>query len=338
MKLCSLIPLALAVCPLAFSQSATLRPDAIPPEDPQLRNRAISLLEKAVALSSPVWPANEAIYRFTVMHPEPGYPADGILRVAVKTPATRLWAFDYGPYHFLRIMDGLAVYTVNASEAEPAAVTLVRKLLPVNLVHFDHEDLIRSIARENVDGLAADCIHFVTVYGDRQSTNKVCVDAANGWLVYQQLGEVIVKQSAFYRFNNGWLPGDIERWTGTDKIAEIDAHVEVRSPDAFDAAYFNPPADAVITHQCNSWEMPVAISTPQPEVRHASDAVIDIVVHGIVDTGGHPANLTVLDATHQQLAAEALRLVAAWTYRPAQCNYAPATNRQDFIVHFKGWE
>lgn len=329
---------ALALCSLAYPQSATLRPEVTPEEDPQLRNRAVALLEKAVSLSSPVWPANEAIYRFKVTRPEPGYPADGMLRVAVQRPATRLWTFDYGPYHFVRIRGGINIYTVNTAEAEPAAVTLARKLLPVNLVHFDHDDLIQSIDPEVIDGAEADCIHFLTVSGDRQSANKLCVDSANGWLIYEQLGEVVIKQSAFYPFNNGWLPGRIERWTGPDKVIEIDAHVDVRRPEEFGAGYFEPPSGAVTMHDCNSFQLPVAVSTPQPDVRHASDKVVDVVVHGIVDMAGHPANLTVLDNTHQQLAAEALRLVASWTYQAGRCNYNPTTNRQDFVVHFKGWE
>jgi hypothetical protein len=50
------LPLLLALT--CFAQTTTLRPDAAPAEDPQLRAEAVRLMERAVMLTSPVWPAN----------------------------------------------------------------------------------------------------------------------------------------------------------------------------------------------------------------------------------------------------------------------------------------
>ena len=194
-----------------------------------------------------MWPANEGFYRFKMVRPEPGYPAEGTLRVAVKRPATRLWEYVYGPYHFIRIRDGMDLYTLATSEAELAARTLIKKLVPVNNVHFDHEDIIRRIADENVDGVAAQCIYFTTVAGDTQYSNKICVDAARGWPIYRQVGEIVIKESAFYQFNNGWLPGHVERWTGDTKIAEVEADVST-APAGFISPCLLRPASRRRSH------------------------------------------------------------------------------------------
>jgi hypothetical protein len=60
--------------PACLAQTTTLRPDAAPVEDPQLRAQAVRLMERAVMLTTPVWPANEEFFNFRVPHPAPARP------------------------------------------------------------------------------------------------------------------------------------------------------------------------------------------------------------------------------------------------------------------------
>ena len=60
------------VIPICFAQTAALRPDATPVEDPQMRAEAVGLMERAIMLTSPVWPANEEFVIFRALRPAAG--------------------------------------------------------------------------------------------------------------------------------------------------------------------------------------------------------------------------------------------------------------------------
>ena len=162
------------------------------------------------------------------------------------------------------------------------------------------------------------------------------MDTANGFLIYLRTGERVIHQPKFFRFNNGYLPGYLERWTGDERVAEIDESVVVR--ESFPDDYFDSPAGAAVTHACSGFQPAFAEKTPQPPARNNSNNVIDIVVHGRIGADGRPIELKALDTTHRELAGEAVKIVSGWTYKPAQCDYKPATQLSDFVVHFKGWE
>jgi TonB-like protein len=160
------------------------------------------------------------------------------------------------------------------------------------------------------------------------------VDKPAGYLIYQKIDDTVIKQSKFYAFNNGFLPGHIERWTGATILAEIDSNITVKTE--FPSNYFDYPANATIKHACTSFTPAFSENTPQAAAKSVSEGGIDIVVHGFVSKEGKPTGLKVLDATHQDLAEEAVSIVSGWTFRPAQCNYQPASQQRDFIVHFQG--
>jgi len=304
-------------------------------EDPQLRAQAVGLIERANQLSSPVWPMNEEVFTFHIQNPEPGAPTDGSLKVGVGAPGLKRWEFSYGAYQLSQVRNGeeVATYTTGT---EPAAVVLVRKIVPVSLVRFDQTDVIRKIEDRTMDGTAATCIDFETIAGTRHQFGTLCVDKSAGYLIYQKIDDVIIKQSNFYRFNNGFFPAHIERWTGITKLADIEGSVVVKKD--FPTHYFDYPAGAVIAHTCNSFTPAYAESTPQPTAKSLSEKGIDIVVHGVVDKNGHPAELQILDDTHHDLASEAMQIVAGWTFHSAQCGYKPTIEHRDFIVHFQGWQ
>jgi len=76
------------VLPACFAQTTTLRPDAVPAEDPEMRAEAVRLMERADMLTTPVWPANEEFVDFRVLQPAPGETSEGSMKIGVKTPRT----------------------------------------------------------------------------------------------------------------------------------------------------------------------------------------------------------------------------------------------------------
>jgi hypothetical protein len=167
-----------------------------------------------------VWPANEEAFTFHISNPEPGAASDGSIRIGVTRPALKRWEFVYGTYQLSQVQND-AEFATYKTGPEPAAVTMVRKMIPVNLLHFDQSDIIRAVGDRTVDGTPATCIDFETITGARHQSGSICVDKVAGYLIYSKIDDVIIKQSGFYRFNNGFLPGHIERWTGETKLARI---------------------------------------------------------------------------------------------------------------------
>jgi len=323
------------LAPACLAQTTTLRPDAAPMEDPQVRAEAVRLMERAVMLTTPVWPANEEFFNFRVLHPAPGEASDGALKIGVKTRVNKRWEFTYGTYKFIKVQDGSEFATYRSESSEPAALTSVRRLIPAFHGRFDSSDMVRRIADTTVDGLPARSIEFDTLKGDQQQSGEVVVDAQRGFLLSVRQGDETIRQSAYYRFNNGWLPGHIERWVGNEKLIEIDAKVVVRTE--YPTEYFDYPPDAKIDNACSEFHRAFADRTPQPEPRTQSNEAVTVRLHGRVGKDGSTAALKVLAAARPDLAEEALRVVSNWSFHPAMCVYQPATQEMDFEVTFKGW-
>ncbi len=321
--------------PACFAQTATLRPEAAPAEDPQLRAEAVRLMERAVMLTTPVWPANEEFFNFRVLNPAPGEAAEGAMKIGVRTRVNKRWEFTYGTYKFIRVEDGSEFATYRSESAEPAALTSVRRLVPAFHGQFEAADIIRRVGDSTVDDRPARCIDFDTIKGDQQQSGQVCVDAQSGFLLSVRQGDETIRQSGYYRFNNASLPGHIERWVGTQKLIEIDSRVLVRTE--YPPDYFDYPPDAKIDNGCREFHRAFADRTPQPEPKAQSDEAISVRLHGRVGKDGKPIALKVLDTVRPDLAEEALRVVSGWTFHPAMCEYQPATQEMDFEVRFKGW-
>lgn len=331
----TLLACAVFLAPVCFGQTTTLRPDAAPAEDPELRAEAIRLSERSVMLTSPVWPANEEFIKFRVWHPAPGEAAEGDLHISVARPATKRWEFTYGTYKFIRVQNGPEIATYRSAPAEPAALTSVRKLGNAFRGRFETADIVRRIADATVDGRAARCIDFDTLKGDQQQSGQLCVDARTGLLLSVRQGDEIIRQSAFFTFNNAFLPGHIERWQVNEKLLELDQKVVSRTD--YPPDYFAYPQDAVIDHACREFHRAFAENTPQPPPKTQSNEVIAVRVHGRIGADGRPTALQVLGAPRADLAEEAVRVVAQWTFHPPMCEYQPVTMEADFEIRFKGW-
>ncbi len=286
-------------------------------------------------LTTPVWPANEEFANFRVLNPGPGESSVGSIKIGVRTRVNKRWEFTYGSYKFIRVQDDNEMATYRSESTEPAALTSVRKLMPAFAGSFEPADLIRAIEDSSVDGQPARCIDFDTLKGDQQQSGQICVDARSGFLLSVRLGDETIRQSAYFPFNNAWLPGRIERWIGNQKLLEIDSRVVVRTD--YPPEYFEYPAEAKIENSCSEFHRAFADNTPQPPPEALSNEAITVRVHGRVGKDGKPAALRALDTARPDLAEEAVRVVSKWTFHPAMCVYQPATQEMDFEVTFKGW-
>jgi hypothetical protein len=311
-----------------FAQSATLTTEATPAENQQLRAEAVRLMEQANRATTPTtWPANEQTVHFRIGHPEPGQPLEGDYTSAAVTPGQRRQEWHYGTFSEVQVRNGSGFTVLQAEGTSPGFLPKIAELTPAWHGHFDHEDIIRSIA-ENGDGNK--CIEFVTVFGDRHQQNEVCVSALNGWLESIRIGDKVIRNSNFFPFSNAALPGHVEEWVGGSMVMTVDQTIV---PKEFPPDFFGAPK---VTKGCTISTRPSPINIPQPEQQSVSTNVVDVVLNGLVDTQGHTTQLKPLDNLYPDLNHEAVDLVSKWTYAAGSCNGVATTWGERFVVHFVG--
>jgi hypothetical protein len=315
----------------ACAQTAKLRPEANPPEDPKLRAEAVRLLERANHVSTPaVWPPNEMTLKFRVGAPAPGDPFEGEYVSSVGVPGQRRQTWRYGNFELTQIRDGKRIAVLEPGTiAMPGVLNLLNEMAPIYLVRFDDQDIIRAITDPR-EGQR--CIQFETVTGDRQQTNEACVEVQNGWLLSIRAGDTATTNSNFFAFEGAFLPGHIERWTAGQKAMEVDETVVLKSD--YPPDYFTVPASST-GFVCQEFRRAFEVSTPQPPPGPSMD-VIDVKLKGIINPNGTVTGLMPIEQTRPELTSEAMKLVATWTYKPATCAGKVVTWGTTFTVHFKG--
>ena len=326
-----LLPLAL-VCAAGWTaaQTAILRPDGSPPEDPALRAEAVRLLEQANQVSIPArWSGHEMTIRFHVLSPAPGEAADGQYVSSVSDDGLRRQYWHYGAYEHTLIRNGRRVNEIGPRGLQPVAVRLATSLAPIYLIRFDNQDVIRSIVD---DPSGSRCIHFDTAGGDSLQSNEVCVDARYGWLLSVRIGDTLTRNSNFFPLLGAFFPGHIERWSAGRKVIEVEESLVLKNDYPED--YFSVPENSAV-YICREFRRAFEVNTPQPPAG-PSIQITDIRLQGLIGADGKVSNLKALDSSRPDLNEEAVKLVSTWTFQPATCEGNRVVWGSTFTVHFKG--
>jgi hypothetical protein len=314
----------------AVAQTATLRSEAFPLEDPKLRAEAVRLLERANLVSTPgVWPPNEMRLHFRLGDPPEGFPHEGEYVSSVGGPGLRRQEWNYGNFQHTQVRNQKRLRLDQAKVPMPAALNTLNEMAPIYLVRFDDRDVIRAVVQPS-DGIR--CIDFDTVTGEQSQSNEICVDEKNGWLLSIRAGDVLTKNSDFFLFGRSFLPGHIERWRGSRLVMAVDETVTLKSDYPVD--YFEVPESST-AFICQDFRRAFEISTPQPEPRGRSNDIIDIRLTGYIDANGRVGGLAPVETSRPDLNIEALNLVSSWTYSPAQCGGEAVWWQTTFTVRFK---
>lgn len=175
----------------------------------QLRQKAISLLERADAAStSPNWPSLEGSDTFRVLDSSTGPQQGAFTRVVIQGTGRRD-EISFGDYHLINVYTRAGLATVRTSNFEPPAVVDALRLTPILFVRFNGEDVIYAINNSEANGHPARCIEFNTIVGEWTEDNELCVDSANGTLVREKLGDELIENSDFFSFAGAMIPGRI---------------------------------------------------------------------------------------------------------------------------------
>ena len=215
----------------------------------------------------------------------------------------------------------------------PADVTTVMRLTPIRLVTFDQSDVIRSISDRQIGERLLQCIAFDTIVGQTHEDNELCFDSANGTLVSEKLGDDFIENSDFFTFAGIPLPGKITYSMLGNKKLEITQSMAVLEDAA--ANVLAAPPGTEIRNRCTTFRRAIGQSMPQPAPMNRGPDV-DIIVRGIIGRDGQVHSALVQSSARPDLNAEALSIIAQWTFLPAKCNGQPNPTEASFVVQFHG--
>lgn len=316
-------------------QTAALRTD-LQPQDPKLRAQAVSLLEEAIQTSTPPsWTNVQIDTRFHVVNPAPGEPADGehILTVG-SWWKLRQHEWIYGSNHLVMVRNGDLTYWRVSEGQKPSFADMIENTTPIDLVRFNREDVIRSIA-DRADG--TQCIDFEAVFGDREMPGEICIDPEHHWMVSKSVGDTLTLNSRFVPFHQAFVPEHVEIWVGGAQQFVLEQSVTPRAD--FPADFFAVPENANIkmgSSACAEFRPAHPLNAPQPTPLSSAPTVTDVRLQGLVGSNGRVSLLRAVDNLHPDLNQQAIPIVSQWTFVPASCDGKSTGWYTTFVVEFRG--
>lgn len=303
-------------------------------EDPHLREKAITLLEKANVVSTPaVLPPHQAVITFRFFSATEG--AEEGQRTIVSLGSGQFWSeVTFGDFHVINIVTPhrLAASGENNSSL-PAPVRRLSKLMPIYLVRFDHEDVINSIDDSQVRGRPARCIGFDTKFGSTLHANEICVDKENGTLLRLRNGNEVTENSEFFLFSGAYWPARVDYYQNGVEVLEVHDRVTAIEGQP-DLNLLLPPPGAQILVKCQQYRRPFAQKVVQPPSGSGGETV-DLVVYGTIGEDGRLHDGVVELSDRPDLQGEALQIAAKWVFTPATCDGKPSSEEGNLVLHFQ---
>lgn len=320
---------ALAFALLLMSTSACFAQDA------ELRDRAVALLERAHAASIPPnLPNLERVDTFSVFNPDAQAREGSFSRVVIQGTGRRE-EITFGNYHVTHVWTGNTLATSEGTTTLiPPEVVTVMRLTPILLLRFDDSDVIRAIADRQIERRSLHCIEFDTIRGQQTQNNEICVDAANGTVVSQRLGNDIIENTNFFTFAGALYPAKIT-YSVLNRGPQLEIAQTVTELPPETTNVLTAPPDARMHYLCTTYRRAIGQSTPQPRPGNRNGGA-DIAVRAMIGVDGKVHDPLVQSSERPDLNAEALSLVSQWVFLPAMCNGRPNLTEATLILHFEG--
>jgi len=175
-------------------------------EDVQLRERAITLVERANAASvaRPFAPYEQTILFHVYSHGKGTQ--EGHFTSVTIGPRSYRDEYEYGDFHLLVVVNGDMIADVGNRAVAPLEVRKLTTLNPIDHVSFDSSDVIRGIQEASVAGRPAQCIDFETIVGEKRDANQICVDRQLGTLVRVRTSGETITNSDFFSLHGANYP------------------------------------------------------------------------------------------------------------------------------------
>jgi len=177
-------------------------------EDVQLREKAVTLLERANSLGIPhEFAAYDQVITFQ------SFTSTGTQRgqftSVVQGPRSYRDEYQFGDFDLLVVVNGSLIADVGDRARAPVEVRRMTRLNRPYSARFDQSDIIRSIQESEVNGRPAHCIEFDTVVGEKSDANELCIDAQLGVVLRAHANNETVTNSDYFAYRDTYLPAHI---------------------------------------------------------------------------------------------------------------------------------
>jgi len=305
-------------------------------QDVRVREEAVRLLERGNAATTPVkLPDLERVDRFrSIQSSGSGSTVnEGTFTRVVIQGTGRRDEIVFGDYHQVDVIVNGGLSRMQTQGVAPAEVATLLKITPLYHISFNGEDVIHDIVNHEVNGRAARCIEFETIVGEKNRTNEVCLDAATGAIVLEQVNEEHIEYSDFFEFAGAQIPARIEYSSTAAASMEIQQSMTVLTETIPDVLVAPPGAQPWVN--CRSFRRAFGQSMPQPTPGNGGTHV-DVVVRGVISADGRIHDAVVQSSERPDLNAEALETIHKWIFTPPMCNNQPTSAGASFTLHFQG--
>ena len=306
-------------------------------EDPQLRERAHALLQRAAGTVA------DNNYHLPSFHLEAHFKLTGMEHGDVKGEFVR----DYnkpeqwrsrvvvGDFSEVEVRNADRIWKKRSTEYMPMRIEQVLRAMPPQFWRLTETDVVNSIDSARLSGAAATCISLTIVSGESKIPVRICLDNATGALLRHERSGFEYEYSKNASFGQYTYPTHIEVVDRGIKVAEAD--MIFSQPGPWDAQTFVAPADFDSRKVCTRYIAPVIVHKEPPRypkgaLEAGMSGIAGMKVHIGVD--GHVYKPMITETAGSVLNAAALEAVAKWTYEPARCDGEPedieTTIRFDF--------
>jgi len=305
---------------------------ALPAQDVQLRQRAVTLLEHADAISTPrEFASYEQIIDFQSFTLTGDH--TGRFTSVVQGPRSYRDEYQFGEYNLLVVVNGALIADVGDRALAPLEVRRMTILNHPYTGQFDESDIIRSIHDGVVNGRSADCIEFDTVRGRKTDAGEICIDKQLGILLRVHANGETITNSDLFPYRNTYLPAHIT-YEQPDLRMELE-QTKKETSGPFDPDFLTPPANALVSHLCKTFRRPFGESMPQPKPG-AGKQVENVILHGTIRTDGSIRDIAIDHSDREELNQEAVKIFSIWKFTPSLCDGAAIEVPADITLHFQG--
>lgn len=313
----------------------TLSTGVVRGEDVQLRNQAVSLLNRShIAGQIQGGPYNiRTEVTFTATAADGSLQSGSYVRVRASDGALRQ-DLRFGDYAASSISQGVQAAWTAGWHDPPYAARKIRQLVPYGPVWFDQSNVIAQIKSSSYGGREAYCIEFETIVGEQRLPGEICIDKATGSLLELRSGNKLWEYSGYFAIKGALMPQHI---VYRESNFSLNADLAMTALDEKPEDEFAVPPEWSQGTMCRQFSMPVAKFAPQPKGEGGPDAPItDVAVHLHVSAQGTVSSAEVPKPVNPELDKEAQKLVSTWVYEPGTCNGRAQEYTIDVTVHFQG--
>jgi TonB family protein len=264
-------------------------------------------------------------------------PSIGHLTLKWKTKDHWWRSLQMGAFKQIDIRDGDWLYTTRNGSSTP-----VRARQLFQLLQFGEktDDLIADKPQTLTEyGATVDCVR-VKKKNTKDTPHRVCFNESHEIVseTWWDLPDSPTREefAAYANFAGHRYPRSLQLLENGSRI--IKATVTILSSFPFDDALLIKPQGAIERRQCDNWQPPKALKTPDPPYPPSAGrngSIGDSIVSMTVLADGSATDFQLIGSASRSMDRSTLDTLQKWKFKPAMCGNEAVVSDVEVIVSFR---